>query len=62
MGSLAHLVACLNADAGVAIGIPACGWLGEAKVSCSFCHWGALLILAYSWARPAVFAAGKGRG
>ena len=38
------------------------GWLGEAKVSCSFCHQGTLLILAYSWARPAVLTAGKGRG
>ena len=38
------------------------GWLGEAKVSCSFCHRGAQLILAYSWARSAVLAAGKGRG
>ena len=33
-------------------------WLGEAKVSCSFCHQGAQLILAYSWARLAVLAAG----
>ena len=38
------------------------GWLCEAKVSCSFCHQGVQLILAYSWARPAVLAAGKGRG
>ena len=38
------------------------GWLGEAKVSCSFCHQGVQLILAYSWTRPAVLAAGKGRG
>ena len=36
------------------------GWFGEAKVSCSFCHQGAQLILAYSWAKPAVLAAGKG--
>ena len=35
---------------------------GEAKVSSSFCQQGAQLILAYSWARPAVLAAGKGRG
>ena len=33
-----------------------------AKVSCSFCHWGTLVILAYSWARCAALAAGKGRG
>ena len=38
------------------------GWLGEAKVFCSFCHRGAQLILAYSWTGPAVLAAGKGRG
>ena len=36
--------------------------LGEAKVSCSFCHQCAPLILAYSWARPAVLTVGKGRG
>ena len=29
--------------------------LGEAKVSGILCHRGAQLILAYSWARPAVF-------
>ena len=38
------------------------GWLGEAKVSCILCHGGVQLILAYSWPRPAVLAAGKGRG
>ena len=38
------------------------GWLGEAKVSCSFCHRGAHLILAYSWAKHAVLAARNGRG
>ena len=32
------------------------------KVSCSFCHRGVKLIFAYSCARPAVLAAGKGRG
>ena len=35
------------------------GWLCEGKVSCSFCHQGAQLILAYSWERRAVLAAGK---
>ena len=35
-------------------------WLGEGKVSCSFCHWGGQLILANSWVEFAVFAAGKG--
>ena len=38
------------------------GWLGEAKVSCILRHRGVQLILAYSWARPAVLVAGKGRG
>ena len=38
------------------------GWLYEAKVSCILRHWGIQLILAYSWARPAILAAGKGRG
>ena len=31
-------------------------------MSCSFCHRGVQLILAYSRARPAVLAAGKVRG
>ena len=35
--------------------------LGGAKVSCIFCHRGVQLILAYSWARPAILVAGKGR-
>ena len=38
------------------------GWSGGAKVSCILCHWGVQLILAYSWARPAILVAGKGRG
>ena len=29
---------------------------------CIFCHWGVQLILAYSWTRPAILVAGKGRG
>ena len=33
------------------------GWLGEAKVSCILRHRSVQLILAYSWARPAIFAA-----
>ena len=37
------------------------GWLGVAKVSCILCHRGDHLILAYSWARPAILA-DKGRG
>ena len=36
--------------------------MGEAKVSCILRHWGVQLILAYSWARPATFVAGKDRG
>ena len=37
------------------------GWSGGAKVSCILCHRGVQLILAYSWARPAILVAGKGR-
>ena len=37
-------------------------WLGEAKVSSIWHQRGIQLILAYSWARPAILAAGKGRG
>ena len=36
--------------------------LGEAKVSCILRHGGVQLRLAYSWARPAILVAGKGRG
>ena len=36
---------------------------GRAKVSSILCHRGVqLLILAYSWARPAILVVGKGRG
>ena len=41
--------------------VPSKGWSGGAKVSCIFCHRGVQLILAYSWARPAILIAGKGR-
>ena len=41
---------------------PHSGWLGEAKVLCILHHWGIQLILTCSWARPAILAAGKGRG
>ena len=37
-------------------------WSGDAKMSCISRHRGVQLILAYSWARPAIFVAGKGRG
>ena len=37
------------------------GWPDGAKVSCILCHRGVQLILAYSWARPAVLVVGKGR-
>ena len=37
------------------------GWSGVAKVSCILHHWGIQLILAYSWARPAILVAGKSR-
>ena len=36
--------------------------MGGAKVSCILCHQGIQLILAYSWARPAILVVGKGRG
>ena len=35
---------------------------GGAKVLCILHHWGVQLILAYSWARPAILVVGKGRG
>ena len=35
--------------------------LGVAKVSCILRHRGVKLILAYSWARPAILVAGNGR-
>ena len=38
------------------------GWSGCAKVLCILHHWGVQLILAYSWARPAILVVGKGRG
>ena len=38
------------------------GWSGGAKVSCILPQGGIQLILAYSWARPAILVAGKGRG
>ena len=38
------------------------GWSGGAKVLCILYHWGVQLILAYSWARPAILVVGKGRG
>ena len=37
------------------------GWLGGAKVPCILSHWGVQLILAYSWASPAILVADKGR-
>ena len=41
---------------------PYTGWSGGAKVLCILHHWGVHLILAYSWARPAILVVGKGRG
>ena len=39
------------------------GWLGETKVPCILIALqGIRLILAYSWARPVVLAAGMGKG
>ena len=37
------------------------GWFGVAKVSCILRNRGVQLRLAYSWARPAILVAGKGR-
>ena len=31
-------------------------------MSCILHHWGAQMMLAYSWARPAILVAGKDRG
>ena len=41
---------------------PVRGWSGVAMVSCILRHRGVQLKLAYSWARPAILVAGKGRG
>ena len=38
------------------------GWSNGAKVSCILRHRGNQVILAYSWARPAILVAGVGRG
>ena len=38
------------------------GQQSEAKVLCILCHRGIQLIMAYSWARPAILAVGMGRG
>ena len=38
------------------------GWSRVAMVSCILRHRGVQLKLAYSWARPAILVAGKGRG
>ena len=45
----------------VPLGFSIWGWLGGAKVSCILRHRGVWLILAYSWARPAILVAGKSR-
>ena len=42
--------------------LPGVGWSGSAKVLCILCHRGVQLILAYSWARPAILVADKGKG
>ena len=38
------------------------GLSGVAKMSCILHHRGVQLILAYSWARPAILVAAKGKG
>ena len=37
------------------------GWSGMAKVLCILRHWDVKLVLAYRWARSAIFMAVKGR-
>ena len=44
------------------ISIESPGWSGGAKVLCILHHRGVQLILAYSWARPAILVVGKGSG
>ena len=44
------------------LSLPWLGWSGGAKVLCILHHQGVQLILAYSWARPAILVVGKGRG
>ena len=51
---LAHKKNLFEAELGL------CYW-GGVKVSCVLCHRGVQLILAYSWARPAILVAGVGR-
>ena len=50
-----------STDSRKAMSLSGGGWSGGAKVSCILCHRGVQLILAYSWARPAILVAGKGR-
>ena len=57
--NLFNIYLCLNL---IDMSINRWGWLGEAKVLCTLRHQGVQLILASSWAKPAVLAAGKGRG
>ena len=38
------------------------GGSGVGTLWCIIHHWGVQLILAYSWARPAILVVGKGRG
>ena len=52
----------LSGDSLLSSSVFSWGWSGGAKVSCILCHRGIQLILAYSWARPAILVAGKGRG
>ena len=54
--------ACPTGDQEVVGSIPTRGWSGGAKVLCILHHRGVQLILAYSWARPAILVVGKGRG
>ena len=53
-----HFMSCYTGDCSIQMW----GWSGVAMVSCILCHRGVQLKLAYSWARPAILVAGKGRG
>ena len=43
------------------VGCSEVGWLGVAKVSYILHHRGVQMRLTYSWARPTILVAGKGR-
>ena len=62
LGSFIHHPVSCSSWTSMLCNILSLGWLGEAKVLCILSQWGVQPILAYSWARPAILAAGKSRG